>query len=375
MAWNREVRERALCFPILIEKARMNIGEEKTMQKMSKYFDALRSAVEPDEKYKKEAQKADDPVREHLETHKSFARHHVSTFLYGSYRRHTAEGNIKDVDIVVVTNFTTRDKPVAVLDNLKDSLAELYDEPDLADQCRSIRVDRPLPDVPDSELTLDVIPAIYQNKPGGPLWVPDRDKEIWVPSHPQGHIDRASELNARSHQERAFVRLAKMMKWWWKYQHGLKQAGEEAHKRKPKGFWIEVMTGQYTDLSKESYPELIVYLLGNAFNRFKSFRSDGRIPTLDDPGLSGQKIKTSITEDEFALFLDTVEESLGWAALALNASTEEKAAEYWQKLFGEKFPSAENLKKNESLLSSAAMPGGLSFPNKPVQPRKPGGFA
>jgi hypothetical protein len=345
------------------------------MQKMSKYFDDLRAAVEPDKKYKKEAQKADDPVREHLETHKSFAHRHVSTFLYGSYRRHTAEGNIKDVDIVVVTNYTTRDKPVIVLDELKDSLAELYAKPDLADQRRSIRVDRPLPDVPDSELTLDVIPAINQDKAGGPLWVPDRDKEIWVPSHPQGHIDCAIELNASSYQERAFVRLAKMMKWWWKYQHEIKRAGTEAHRRKPKGFWIEVMTGQYADLSKESYPELIVSLLENAFGKFKSFRFDGRLPALEDPGLPGEKIKTSITQDEFALFLDTVEESLGWATLALNASTEEKAAEYWQKLFGEKFPSAESVKKNNSLLGNAATTSGLSFPNKPVQPQKPGGFA
>jgi hypothetical protein len=345
------------------------------MLKMSGYFDKLREAIEPDKKYKKEAQKADDPVREHLETHESFAHRHVSTFLYGSYRRSTAEGNIKDVDIVVVTNYTTRDKPVSVLNALKDSLAELYDEPDLADQRRSIRVDRPLPEVPESELTLDVIPAINQGKPGGPLWVPDRDKEIWVPSHPQGHIDHASSLNARSYQERAFVRLTKMMKWWWKYQFELKRAGMEAHRRKPKGFWIEVMTGEYTDLSQESYPQLIISLLENAFNSFKSFRSSRRIPTLEDPGLRGQRIKTSITEDEFALFLDTIEESLAWARLALNATTEEKAAEYWQKLFGEKFPSAENMKKSASLLSAAATPGGLSFPNKPVQPQKPGGFA
>ena len=71
------------------------------MMKMLGYFDELRAAIEPEKKRKEQAQKADDPVREHLETHKSFAHRHVSTFLYGSYKRNTAEGNIKDVDIVV----------------------------------------------------------------------------------------------------------------------------------------------------------------------------------------------------------------------------------------------------------------------------------
>lgn len=345
------------------------------MLKMSNYFEELRKAVEPDLKRKKEAQKADDPVREHLETHESFADRHIDTFLYGSYARDTAEGDIKDVDLVVVTNYTTDDKPGVVLNTLKNSLAKLFDKIDLADQRRSIRVDRPLPDNPNSNLTLDVIPAIYQRGPDGPLWVPDREKQEWVPSHPKGHIKYTSTLNARSYQGVSFVRLAKMMKWWWRYQFGCAQSNKVEHKRKPKGFWIEAMTGAFFDLSKESYPELIVSLLEDAFKVFKSFGTNGRIPTLPDPGLKGKTILTSITPNEFKLFLNTLETSLSWAQMALDAATEEKAAEYWRKLFGEKFPVTKNTRDHSSLLGPAAIPGGLNFPPKPLQPRKPGGFA
>lgn len=345
------------------------------MLKMTNCFDEFRKTIEPEKKRKKEAQAADDPVREHLETHESFAARHVSTFLYGSYKRNTAVGDIKDVDIVVVTNYTTDDDPVDVLDELKDSLAELYDEPDLADQRRSIRVDRPLPDVPDSELTLDVIPASYQGEPDDPLWVPDRDKKIWVLSHPQGHMQYTSDLNAQSYYGHSFVRLVKMMKWWWKYQFECKQADTEAHKRKPKGFWIEVMTGEYADLSKESYPELIVSLLENAFDAFEPFREDGNIPVLKDPGLEDETIKTSMTEEEFTFFLDTLEESLGWAQQALNASSEREASEYWRKCFGDCFLLAKDDEEKSSLLSPAVTPDGLRFPDKPVRPRKPGEFA
>lgn len=345
------------------------------MLNMSGYFEELRSAIEPDSKYQRHAQKADDPVREHLRTHSSFASRHVNTFLYGSYPRDTAVGNIKDVDIVVVTNYTTYSSPIDVLNKLKDSLGYLYSGPDLADQRRSIRVDRPLPDIPDAKLTLDVIPAIYQRGADEPLWVPDRDKREWIASHPRGHMAHTSRLNARSYQGRYFVPLVKMMKWWWKHQFELKQSGVESHQRKPKGFWIETMTGQYADLSKQSYPELITSLLANAFGAFKVFRTSGRIPDLKDPGLDGGTIKTSITADEFAFFLNTLEESLHLAQEALGASSENRAQELWQKLFGTKTEIMAGLKGGGSLLKPAAAPSGLRFPDRPLAPRDPGGFA
>jgi hypothetical protein len=165
------------------------------------------------------------------------------------------------------------------------------------------------------------------------------------------------------------------MKHWWKYQFERGHAGAEAHKRKPKGFWIEVMTDQYTDLSKQSYPELVSSLLENAFSKLKKFRTDGKIPELDDPGLKHQTIKTSITGEEFRLFLRTMEESLDWAKKALHATDERRASEYWRKVFGLDFPLVDDTGKGMSLLSPAVKPSGLRFPDRPVFPQKPQGFA
>ncbi|MCE7981870.1 MAG: nucleotidyltransferase [Caldilinea sp. CFX5] len=351
------------------------------MQQMTGYFDRFRSEIEPGEKHKKQAQKADDPVREHLQNHKSFASKHITTFLYGSYRRNTAVGDIKDVDLVVVTRYTTKHAPVTVLNDLKASLANLYEEPNLSDQRRSIRIDRPLPNIPSSKLTLDVIPAIYQGGPDDPLWVPDREKQMWIPSHPLGHINYSNGLSNASNLENGFVRLTKMMKWWWNYQFEQRQPSTPPHERKPKGFWIEVMTGEYANLSKGSYPELIVALLENTFSEFCSFRQTRVVPDLPDPGLRNYRdrthrtVKTSMTANEFAFFLNVLEESLGWARTALYAKNEREASEYWRLLFGAKFPLAPADRSVNNLLSPAAAPSGLSFPNKPVVPRKPGGFA
>lgn len=342
------------------------------------YFDELKLAIEPDEKYKKHAQKADDPVRNHLQKHESFSDRYVNTFLYGSYPRNTAVGNIKDVDLVVICNNSNYSSPLDLLNKLRDSLAVLYNDADLGDQRRSIRVDQPLPDIPDSELTLDVIPAIYQNGSDGALWVPDREKREWTASNPREHMAYTTSLNARSNQGR-FVPLAKMMKWWWKHQFEAKQPWVESFKRKPKGFWVETMTGQYVDLSKDSYPELIVSVFENALSSFRQFRSDYRIPSLDDPGLPGKSIKISMTTDEFSFFLNTLEESLAIAQEAANSTSESRAAELWQTIFGGTAEISKSLKGTTgggSLLKPAAVTSGssLRFPDKPIEPKKPGGF-
>lgn len=344
--------------------------------KLNWYFDELKTTIEPDTKYKEHAQKADDPVREHLRSDASFADYYVNSFLYGSYARSTAIGNIKDVDLVIICNYSNYSSPLTLLNKLRASLESLYHNASLGDQRRSIRVDEPLPDIPDSKLTLDVIPAIYQNGSDGPLWVPDREKREWTPSHPCGHMAYTTGLNAASNQGR-FVPLAKMMKWWWKHQFELKQPWVESFKRKPKGFWVETMTGQFVDLSKESYPELIVSVFENAFSQFKNFRADNRIPDLEDPGLTGKYIKTSITEDEFAFFLNTLEESLTVAQDAANATSESRAAELWNMIFGSTAEMSKSLRGTSSLLKPAAVAtgGALRFPDKPVEPKKPGGFA
>jgi hypothetical protein len=135
------------------------------------------------------------------------------------------------------------------------------------------------------------------------------------------------------------------------------------------------MCGEFVDLDKESYPELILELLENAFSEFESFRNTGVMPELPDPGLSEQTVKTSMTDDEFSTFLDTLEQALIDARAAVVAKTERGAAEQWRKLFGDKFPLPTEESKSSSLLKAAAFPAGLSFPAKPLIPSKPAGFA
>ena len=59
---------------------------------------------------------------------------------------------------------------------------------------------------------------------------------------------------------------------------------------------------------------------------------------------------------------------------ALNETDAEKATNLWRKIFDERFPKTE-ASRSESLLGPAAGSSSLTFPDRPVTPNKPKGFA
>ena len=74
-------------------------------------------------------------------------------------------------------------------------------------------------------------------------------------------------------------------------------------------------------------------------------------------------------------FLDTLEESLAVVQEAANTTSESRAAELWQTIFGDNTEISKSLKRttNSSLLKPASVAAGsaLRFPDKPVEPKKP----
>src|SRR5687768_11643135 len=158
------------------------------MTKLNALFDKFLQNIEPDEKMVGHAHSAHDPVRTFLEDDEDFGQYVEDTFLYGSYKRHTSVGDIKDVDIVVLTNFDTESEdytPQKVLRKLKSALARYYKDPENPEyQRRSIRVNDPLPDDKEVEMTLDIIPAVPTGGENDPLLVPDKDVKKWILSHP-----------------------------------------------------------------------------------------------------------------------------------------------------------------------------------------------
>ena len=299
-------------------------------------FDTFLTNIEPDKGVKKHAQEAHIRVREHLESDESnFSQYVTGSFLYGSYKRETADGDIKDVDIALLTNFDPNsddDKPSKVLPKLKKALNQFYKDPEATSYSRkSIQVLDPLPNVEDSSLTLDIIPAIAITTEDDVLLVPDMKEDVWIKSHPKGHLTFTSTLNDKDHGNGKFIPLVKILKHWWK------QYLDENY-TKPKGFWLEILAGRVFDPSLGTYAEHFTSTLQEISKTYSNYENFTEVPLLDDPGMPGETIKTSMTLKEFVHFMDAVNADLEIAKVAFESDDEDEADTLWHKIFGEDFP-------------------------------------
>lgn len=329
------------------------------MAKLNDLFEVFLSNINPDEKAVEYAIDAHEPVRECLEKHDEFKQYVEGSFLYGSYRRNTAVGDIKDVDIVILTNFDIDDEentPRRILRRLKDALARCYEDPENPQyQRRSIRIDEPLPDNEEVEMTLDIIPAVVVTNKDEPLRVPDRVVQKWIRSHPKGHLEYTTRLNSDDYGKKRFVPLVKMMKWWWKYQSQERQPDVE--RPHPKGFWVECLTGENFDMSRTAWADHFIAVLQSVSDKYADVEG---VPELRDPGLGNETIKTRMTLEEFEVFMEAVNESLETAILARDASDKLKlrSSELWRDVFGEQFPLYDAEESEESRFESKRSPLG-----------------
>jgi len=327
------------------------------MHTLDNLFDTFLEEIEPDKKARKYARKAHKKLRNHFEQQDDFKEYVENIFLYGSYKRHTAINTIKDVDIVIETNFDItleENDPKSVLRKLKSSLVRLYKDADNPEyQRRSIKVKDPLPETNDSDLTLDVIPAV---RFGSNLRVPDRILEQWVDTNPEGHITYISTLNKSCNKK--LVPLIKILKHWWEFN------GKGA---KPKGFWLECLVAETFVSTKQNYAEHILAVFQNISNKFSGFENLQIVPLLNDPGIFGEKLKTSITLTEFKLFMEFVNKSKENVSSALASDNEQDASSYWNEILGDEFPLVEDSQQALKSFSDYSASLGRSDHMKPLQ--------
>lgn len=347
------------------------------MALLNEQFKIFINNINPDKESREYAIEAHTRVRECLEKEDDFKQYVEDSFLYGSYKRHTAVGDIKDVDVVILTNFDTTSEdnsPAKVLRKLKAALARCYDDPEnLAYQRRSIRVDDPLPEDEEASLTLDIIPAV-ETDPQEALLVPDKEQKLWISSHPRGHLKHTTGLNSEEHSKGRFVPLVKIMKWWWKYQCELLQPDVE--RPKPKGFWVECLTGENFDNEQTAWANHFICVLENIKS---AYGEEDEAPELADPGMPDKKIKSNIKKSEFKIFMNAVSDSLDKAILARDESDKLKSSEMWREIFGHSFPlydkeesENEREKASEILVKDTSHAHPLEYPYKPNKKFKVG---
>lgn len=300
-------------------------------------------------------------VRDYIAGHTDYKHLHVKSILSGSYARDTAIrprtlNGIEtrpDVDIIVVTEHTLADSPRAVLSLLQKVLEAKYEIKKPYNH-RSVGI-------VTAAVDMDVVPIIAPQGMTGTLYIPDRTVEKWIVTNPPGHTAWATEVNkAMGNRFKPLVKLAK----WWRREN-------ETSTHRPKGFVIECLIAEAMSATEAQYGPLFVTTLETIVHIYRPYVAAGLTPCIADPSVSGNDVCSNIRPDEFASFWKKAEEHAVIGRLALEERDVERSLELWRKIFGRRFPAS----STRSLLSGASTPPVLAFPDRPIMPKKPDGFA
>lgn len=139
------------------------------------------------------------------------------------------------------------------------------------------------------------------------------------------------------------------------------------------GFTItKLITERYSSDSKREDVAL--------YNTMKAIRDRLNLNLEVAHPVTPNEMLTKGTDDAKTKFLRTkLTDALGWLAVLFDPKcTRTQALAAWDKVFNTDYFSnrdTSTTKASASLLRTATPVGGLSFPNRPVTPRNPGGFA
>jgi hypothetical protein len=327
-------------------------------------FSELLADIEPSPTTKTHASSAHTKVRDHLRTHATFKNRWEGDFLAGSYSRDTAirpkktsDGHERpDVDIIMVTNFDPDvDHPDDVLQELSDALEDGGFNVERINK-RSVRVL-----MPNAEI--DVVPVVEW---GDSYKLPDRDLGTWKATNPPAHNTWSSGQNTEFGGR--FKPEVKLFKWWRR---------ENKTGKRPKGFVLEVLVAKHATSDETHYGEAFAQMLENIYQVYGTMADLGQKPYLADPGLPGNDILSKVSITDWKAFIERVRVHAGYARRAQEETDIDEATRLWRKLFGDRFKATNAVAKAASLAgyAAAAPSSGYTFPNAPVAPTKPRGFA
>lgn len=313
------------------------------MTTYSDYFDEFLSSIEPDAGRLETAQDLLPEVRDHLKKFEGLQTISPHTRLAGSYPRKTAIGELKDIDSLVFLQDKYRegDPSVALLD-LERALKALPKElgggteVKLRRQRRSIHLH-----FTNEDFHFDIVPVCMPDTIEEALWVPDREWEKWVETHPLGYQTWLSNLN-KDHGKK-IVPLIKLAKQWRNCQFSYKR---------PKSYWLECLVVRFIDkgwvqTADLSYAEIFTDLLDTIYERFKDKYDDpnAKAPAIKDPML-GNNVAWNWERSHFEGFMRRLDDSRKWAkrALAKEDAQEADGVELWQKVFNGTFPTVDTIR-------------------------------
>lgn len=320
-------------------------------------------------------------LRDRLKEDEDLSKIIVNTFLQGSYRRATAvrpkSGKRSDVDVVVVTNLDkeeytpeqAHDLFIPFLDehykgkyriqgrslgielsyvdldlvvtsapseNQKDiledeGLSTRFSIDDLRDWTFQKSANSPNDSRSETFLLFEKVSSEAEWKTE-PLFIPNRDAEIWEPTDPLTQIKWTWDKNNKCN--RHYVNVVKALKWWRRI--------ENPEGNHPKSYPFEHLIGLCCPDGTDSVAEGVTLTLEAIVDNHPTK------PEMPDHGVPEHDVFDRLTDEEYNDFYDRVKEAAKIAREALDAETVYDSAIAWRKLFGNKFPEPPAPKTNNS---------------------------
>lgn len=251
------------------------------------------------------------------------------TYLSGSYAKHTSirpvkDEDLRDVDIVVETDHSTFGDSADVIIELRDVLKDdaRYESAYL--QKHSVGVTL-------SKLEIDVVPLAFENEN---KYIGDLYDSSWQETNPKGHVEWSSRTNAE--HGGMYKPVVKMMKWW-------RREHCPEGKKWPKGITLEKMIADCFPDDSNLYEELMIGLLENLSESYSDVAEAREVPFVADPVLESNDLAAGYVAEDFASFVEGVEESLGFI------QDEGSNNDSWRKVLGERFPAANQSRSQTSV--------------------------
>lgn len=248
------------------------------MTTLDDLFRAYLSSVEPKKEAVDRAKEAHESLRKELESDSIYGPFIMGTMLSGSYGRDTSIFHIKDVDIIIKTNFTEQYlyQKKETDETVQECLIRLTQEAikrtgraaSAKKARRSVHITLPeevndIGDITAPELTLDIVPVIIQTTGNqDPMTIADRGDEDtfcnWYNTYPNTQRDDSVTRNAQSYyivDRFSYKPLVKIFKAW-------KRVHFSSYKA-PKGFILECLAATHHNPKAEHWMDALHNLFQN----------------------------------------------------------------------------------------------------------------
>lgn len=298
-----------------------------------KDFDDFQSNIEPSTSTVNYISSVQTNLRAYLNKHEKYKDIIIDTFLSGSYAKHTSirpssSDKKRDVDIIVVTNYTLSDNSSDILQELCDVLKEknIYESAFVQSHSVSLEL---------SGISIDVVPAIEHEIYEDVYYVGSSSDGTWKITDPKGHKAWSTEINKNN--DNKYKPLVKIFKWW-------RRTNCPSDRKYPKGITLEKIVADNIGDSSLSTEDFLIGTMQNIVNNYTDeYIKKGKKPYIDDPSeyIFDNDLLESYTFSDFKAFVEKLDEHLK------KLNEQGVTNDTWRSVLGDEFP-----KESENAIAS-----------------------